>query len=89
MRHFATSQKVTGSILDGVIGILIDFILALGSTQTLTGMSIRNFLFEFPCIVSLYYIRNQQDATLAVWFISPCKITLHVSDAFRVHHQEY
>jgi len=20
------------------------------------------FMFEFPCIVSLYYIRNQQDA---------------------------
>jgi len=27
------------------------------------------FMFEFPCIVSLYYIRNQQDATLAVSFI--------------------
>jgi len=24
------------------------------------------FMFEFPCIISLYYIRNQQDATLAV-----------------------
>jgi len=31
----------------------------------------------------LYYIRNQQDATLAVSFISHCKITLHVSDALR------
>ena len=39
-------------------------------------------MFEFPCIVSLYYIRNQQDATLAVSFISHCKITLHASDAF-------
>ena len=48
-----------------------------------------NFTFEFPCIVSLYYIRNQQDATLAVSFMSHCKITLHVSDAFCVHHQEY
>jgi hypothetical protein len=28
---------------------------------------------------SQYYIRNQQDATLAVSFISHCKITLHVS----------
>ena len=37
----------------------------------------------------LYYIRNQKDATLAVSFISHCKITLHVSDAFCVHHQEY
>ena len=36
-----------------------------------------------------YYIKNQQDATLAVLFISNCKITLHVSDASRVHHQEY
>jgi hypothetical protein len=36
----------------------------------------------------LYYIKNQQDATLAVLFISNCKITLHVSDAFCVHHQE-
>ena len=30
------------------------------------------FMFEFPCIVSLYYISNQQDATLAVSFISHC-----------------
>ena len=47
------------------------------------------FLFEFPCIISLYYVKNQQDATLTVLFISHCKITLHVSDAFCVHHQEY
>ena len=40
-----------------------------------------NFMFEFPCIISLYYIKNQQDATLAVLFIRNCKITLHVSDA--------
>ena len=46
-------------------------------------------VFEFPCIVSLYYIRNQQDATLAVSFLSHCKITLHVLDAFCVLHQEY
>jgi hypothetical protein len=37
----------------------------------------------------IYYIKNQQDATLAILFISNCKITLHVSDAFCVHHQEY
>ena len=30
----------------------------------------------------LYYMKNQQDATLAVLFISNCKITLHVPDAF-------
>ena len=43
------------------------------------------FMFEFPCIITLYYIKNQQDATLTVSFISHCKITLHVSDAFCVH----
>jgi hypothetical protein len=32
-------------------------------------------MFQFPCIISLYYINNQQDATLAVLFISHCKIT--------------
>ena len=37
----------------------------------------------------LYYIRNQRDATLAVLFINSCKNTLHVSDVYRVHHQEY
>jgi len=42
------------------------------------------------CIyIYVYYIKNHQDATLAVLFISNCKITLHVSDAFCVHHQEY
>ena len=46
-----------------------------------------DFMFQFPCIITLYYIKNQQDATLAVSFISHCKITLHVSDAFCVHHQ--
>ena len=38
-------------------------------------------MFEFPCIITLYYIKNQQDANLAVLFIGHCKITLHVSDA--------
>ena len=37
----------------------------------------------------IYYIKNQLDATLAILFISNCKITIHVSDAFCVHHQEY
>jgi len=29
-------------------------------------------MFEFPCIISLYYIKKQKDATLAVLFISNC-----------------
>ena len=37
----------------------------------------------------IYSIKNQQDATLAVLFISHCKITLYVSVAFCVHHQQY
>ena len=37
----------------------------------------------------LCYIKNQQDTTLAVLFISNCKVTLPVSDTFCVHHQEY
>jgi len=36
-----------------------------------------------------YEDTNQQNVTLAVLFISNCKITLHVSDASRIHHQEY
>jgi hypothetical protein len=47
------------------------------------------FTSEFPYIISLYYIKNQQEATLAVLFISNCKITLHVSDTLCPHHQEY
>jgi len=31
-----------------------------------------NFMFEFSCIISLYYIKKQQDATLAVLFIRSC-----------------
>jgi len=46
-------------------------------------------MFEFLCIISLYYVKNQQDATLAILFISNCKITLHVSDTSHIHHQEY
>ena len=37
----------------------------------------------------VYCIKKKQDATLAVLFINHCKITLHVSGAFYVHHQEY
>ena len=39
------------------------------------------FMFEIPCIVTLYYIKNQQDATLAVLFMFeiPCIITLYYS----------
>jgi hypothetical protein len=55
-------------------------------------------IFKFPKFVLaaacvpfhvLYYTKNQQDATLAVLFISNCKIALHISDAFCFHHQEY
>jgi hypothetical protein len=45
--------------------------------------------FSVDIMHRLYYIKNQQDATLAVIFISNCKITLHVSDALCPHHQEY
>ena len=31
-------------------------------------------MFYFLCIISLYYIKNQQDETLAVLFISNCKM---------------
>ena len=59
--------------------------------------AIRNLLSAFPaleeiaikCYYFLYYMKNQQDATLAVFFISNCKITLHVSEDFCFHHQEY
>ena len=40
------------------------------------------FMFDFPCIITLYFIKNQLDATLVVLFISHCKITLHVSGRF-------
>ena len=66
-----------------------DEIIGASSTHARNENFLRHFIFEFPCIISLYYIKNQQDATLAVLFISNCKITLHVSDAFCVHHQEY
>ena len=46
-------------------------------------------LLGFEIGILRYNIRNQHDTTLAVSFISHCKITLHVSDAFCVHHQEY
>ena len=32
-------------------------------------------MFEFQCIINLYYIKNKQDATLAVLFISHCKMS--------------
>jgi hypothetical protein len=65
-------------------GVIVSPKLKLG-----TLICLEHFVFEFPCIISLYNTKNQQDATLAVLFISHCKITLHVSDAFCVHHQEY
>ena len=50
---------------------------------------ITNKMLLFTNHKSQYYIKNQLDATLAVLFTSHCKITLRVSDAFCVHHQEY
>jgi len=61
----------------------------LGFRRGVTNSFAMNSMFQFPCIITLYYIKSQQDATLVVLFISHCKITLHVSDAFCVHHQEY
>ena len=49
----------------------------------------RNGSYRLVINVGSYYIKNQQDATLGILFISHCKITLHVSGAFCVHHQEY
>ena len=55
----------------------------------------RRFLFRTTDLltrkhgIEICFIKNQQDATLAVLFISNCKITLHVSDAFCFHNQEY
>ena len=48
LRHCATSQKVAGSIPDGVIGIIhwrtpSGYTMALGLTQPLSEMSTRNF----------------------------------------------
>jgi len=39
--------------------------------------------------ITIYFIKKELDATLVVLFISHCKITLHVSNVFCVHHQEY
>jgi len=41
--------------------------------------------------VRLKYVlyKEPTDTTMAVLFISHCKITLHVSEAFCIHHQEY
>jgi hypothetical protein len=75
-------------ILHASINVFVHFVVntdVLMSDQTI----LRLFMFEFPCIIRLYYIKDQQDATLAVMFISHCKITLHVSDGFCVHLQEY
>ena len=39
-----------------------------------------SYLYTVSYFFTLHYIKNQQDANLAVLFISHCKITLHVSD---------
>jgi len=75
-------------VLTQNVGVIPPFQHNRAASETGKG-SLANFMFEFPCIVTLYYIKNQQDATLAVLFISNCKITLHVSNAFCVHHKEH
>jgi hypothetical protein len=63
-----------------------------GADKSLARTTSRCILFDGANIsfdAGLYYIKNQQATNLAVLFISHCKITLHVSDAFYVHHQEY
>jgi len=50
LRHYVTTQKVAGSIPDGVIGIFHShnpsgYTMALGSTQPLTEMSTRNIFW--------------------------------------------
>ena len=49
----------------------------------------QNQWYDISC--ATLYIKNQQDATLGsiVFFINNCKFTLHISDAFCAHHQEY
>ena len=54
----------------------------------LTSAQVGFLLACMQSLVFLYYIKNQQDENLAFLFISHCKNTLHVSDAFCVHHQE-
>jgi hypothetical protein len=61
----------------------------MNAVESATSVNFMFFMFEFPCIITLYYIKNQQDATLAVLFISNRKITVRVSDSFCVHPQEY
>ena len=57
LRHCATSQKVAGSIPDGIIGIFhwhnpSSRTMALGSTQPLTEMSRADNLATFMCRLS-------------------------------------
>jgi len=56
---------------------------------TLSGFETWPLILKEGIGLRIYYKKNQQDETLAVLFISHCKITLQVSDAFCVHHQEY
>ena len=74
----AQHSKLCQSMLGGILNY-----------KLISVYKVLNFMFDFPCIISLYYTKNQQDATLAVLFIGNCKINLHVSDALYVHHQEY
>jgi hypothetical protein len=77
MRKFLYEEPFWGKIKKSDVGMY-----KAGFTAHMTNTNKITFMFEFPCIISLYYIKNQQDATLAVLFINHCKITIHVSDAF-------
>jgi hypothetical protein len=68
----------------------ISFVKCFLSDTLYNALRINPLVLSFVAILAvLYYIKDEQDATLAVMFISNCKITLHISDAFCVHHQEY
>ena len=40
-----------------------------------------------PCIINVFYLYNQQDASYTIFFITVN--ALHVPDGFSAHHQEF
>jgi len=42
----------------------------------------------FPCIVGIYYSKPTR-CSYSQSMLLYCRVTLHVSGAFRTHHQEY
>ena len=103
-QHIFTSGTYASFLVKGQFYLKLPFIRrtteVITRVRRLVGTQSRStitYLAQRSEIVSIgsasanrmYYVKNQQDATLAVLFISNCKLTLHVSDAFCVHHQEY